>query len=92
MLEGYCDASWIISSSDNKSISGWIFSLEEGAIYWPSKKQTCISHSTMKSRFIDMTIKGKEAKRLRNMLLDIKLWPQPMLVISLYYDNEAIMS
>jgi hypothetical protein len=46
----------------------------------------------MKSRFIDMTIKGKEAKRLRNMLLDIKLWPQPMLVISLYYDNEATMS
>jgi hypothetical protein len=26
------------------------------------------------------------------MLLDIKLWPQPMLVISLYYDNEATMS
>jgi hypothetical protein len=26
------------------------------------------------------------------MLLDIKLWSQPMLVISLYYNNEATMS
>jgi hypothetical protein len=26
------------------------------------------------------------------MLLDIKLWPQPMSVISLYYDSEATMS
>ena len=27
MLEGYYDASWITSSSDNMSISRWIFSL-----------------------------------------------------------------
>jgi len=26
------------------------------------------------------------------MLLDIKLWPQPMSAIFLYYDNETTMS
>ena len=48
VLEGYSDASWISSMSDNKSTLGWIFTLGGGVISWASKKQTCISHSTMK--------------------------------------------
>ena len=71
MLEGYSDASWITSVSDNKSTSGWIFTLGGCAISWASKKQTCISHSTMESEFIALAAAGKEAKWLRNMLLDI---------------------
>jgi len=31
-MKGYCGVSWITSSSDNKSTSGWIFSLGGGAI------------------------------------------------------------
>ena len=62
MLEGYLDASWITSVSDNKSTSGWIFTLGGGAISWASKKQTCISHSIMESEFIALIAAGKEAK------------------------------
>ena len=32
MLDGYSDASWITSVSDNKSMSGWIFTFGRGAI------------------------------------------------------------
>ena len=32
VLEGYSDASWITSVSDNKSMSGWRFTLDGGAI------------------------------------------------------------
>ena len=32
MLEGYLDASWITSVSDNKSTSSWMFTLGGGAI------------------------------------------------------------
>ena len=38
VLEGYSDASWITSVSDNKSTSGWIFTLGGGVISWPLKK------------------------------------------------------
>ena len=34
---------------------------------------------------------GKEAEWVRNMLLDIKLWPQPIPLISVYCDNEATL-
>ena len=38
VLEGYSDASWITSACDNKSTSGWIFTIAKGAISWASKK------------------------------------------------------
>jgi hypothetical protein len=62
ILEGYSDASWITSTSDNKSTSGWVFTLGRGAISWASKTQTCISHSTMESEFIALAAAGKEAE------------------------------
>jgi len=61
MLGGYCDANWTTSSSYNKSTSWWIFSLGGDAISRASKKQTCISHSSMEFEFIVMAITGKEA-------------------------------
>jgi hypothetical protein len=92
VLEGYSDANWMTSVGDNKSTSGWIFTLGGGAISWPSKKQSCISHSTMESEFIALASAGKEAEWLRNMLYDIELWPQPMSAISIYCDSKATMS
>ena len=49
------------------------------------------SHSTIESWFIALAAAGKEAEWLRNILLDIKLWPQPVPIISVYYDSEAIL-
>lgn len=92
VLEGYSDASWITGNSDNKSTSGWIFMIGGGAVSLASKKQTCITHSTMESEFLALAAAGKEAEWLRNMLLDIKLWPQPMSAISLHCDSEATLS
>ena len=62
-----------------------------GAIFWALKKQMCISHSTMESEFIALATAGKEAKWLRNMLLDIELWPQPISVISVYCNSKTTL-
>lgn len=92
VLEGYSDASWITSVNDNKSTSGWIFTIAGGAISWASKKQACIAHSTMESEFIALAAACKEAEWLRNLLLEIVLWPQPMPSITLYCDSGATLS
>ena len=91
VLEGYTDASWITSANDNKSTSGWVFTLAGDAVSWASKKQTCITHSTMESEFVALAAASKEAEWLRNLLLDIELWPQPMPAISLHCDSQATM-
>nr|GEZ35137.1 retrotransposon protein, putative, Ty1-copia subclass [Tanacetum cinerariifolium] len=64
---GYSDASWITSSSDSKSTTGWIFTLGDRAVYWGSKKQTCITHSTIEAEFLALAATGKEAEWLRNI-------------------------
>ncbi|KAH9659333.1 hypothetical protein KPL70_023823 [Citrus sinensis] len=92
VLEGYSDANWVTNTKDNKSTSGWIFTIAGGTVSWASKKQTCITHSTMESEFIALASTGKEAEWLRNLLFDIMLWPQPMPSISLYCDSEATLS
>ncbi|GJT60907.1 zinc finger, CCHC-type containing protein [Tanacetum coccineum] len=39
-----------------------------------------------------ITVAGKKAEWLRNMLLDIELWPQPMPAISLHCDIQSTLS
>nr|GEV59244.1 zinc finger, CCHC-type [Tanacetum cinerariifolium] len=74
VLEGYTDVSWISNSEDNSSTSGWVFLLGGGVIFWASKKQTCITGSTIESEFVALAATGKEAKWLRNLILEILLW------------------
>ncbi|GKB83556.1 hypothetical protein Tco_0950451 [Tanacetum coccineum] len=62
VLEGYTDASWINNTEDNSSTNGWVFLLGGGATSWASKKQTCITSSTMESKFVALASIGKEAE------------------------------
>nr|GFB44108.1 zinc finger, CCHC-type [Tanacetum cinerariifolium] len=55
VLEGYTDASWISNIEDNSSKNGWVFLLGGGEISWASKKQTCITGSTMEYEFMALT-------------------------------------
>ncbi|GJR65106.1 zinc finger, CCHC-type containing protein [Tanacetum coccineum] len=71
VLEGYTLANWISNTKDNSSTIGWVFLLSGGAISWASKKQTCITSSTMEFEFVALATAGKEAEWLRNMILDI---------------------
>ncbi|GJW71955.1 zinc finger, CCHC-type containing protein [Tanacetum coccineum] len=92
ILEGYTDASWISNTEDNSSTSGWVFLLGEGAISWASKKQTCITSSTMESEFVALAAAGKEAEWLRNLILKISLWSKPIEPISIRCDSDATLA
>ena len=92
VLEGYTDASWISNTEDNSSTSGWVFLLGGGAISWASKKQTCITSSTMESEFVALAAAGKEAEWLKNLLLEIPLWPKPIAPISIRCDSAATLA
>ncbi|GJW44236.1 hypothetical protein Tco_0073035 [Tanacetum coccineum] len=52
------------NTQDNSSTSGWVFLLGGGAISWASKKQTCITSSTMEYEFVALAADGKEAEWL----------------------------
>ncbi|GKD02988.1 zinc finger, CCHC-type containing protein, partial [Tanacetum coccineum] len=92
VLEGYTDASWISNSKENSSTSGWVFLLGGGVISWASKKQTCITGSTIESEFVALAAAGKEAEWLRNLILNIPLWSKPIAPISIHYDSAATLA
>ncbi|GKD37628.1 zinc finger, CCHC-type containing protein, partial [Tanacetum coccineum] len=92
VLEGYSDASWINHVEDSSSTSGWVFLLGGGAISWASKKQTCITGSTMESEFVALAAAGKEAEWLRNLMHEIPIWPKPIAPISIGCDSVLMMA
>nr|GEV05465.1 zinc finger, CCHC-type [Tanacetum cinerariifolium] len=73
VMPGYSDASWINHVEDSSSTSGWAFLLGGGTISWASKKQTCITGSTMESEFVAFAAAGKEAEWLRNLIHEIPI-------------------
>ena len=92
ILEGYIDASWISSVGDNKSTTGWVFTLVGGAISWKSKKQMCITHSTMESEFVALASAGQEAEWLRDLLLEIPLASKNVSKVSIHCDSQATLA
>ncbi|GJX66153.1 ankyrin repeat-containing domain, PGG domain protein [Tanacetum coccineum] len=67
VLEGYTDASRITNQEDYASTSKWIFTLGGGAMSWGSKKQSCLTDSTMAAEFVVLTSYYKEAEWLRDL-------------------------
>ena len=92
VIDGYSDASWISNMEDHTSTTGWVFLLGGGAISWASKKQTCITTSTMESEFIALAAAGKEAEWLRDLIYGIPLWPKPISPISILCDSNATLA
>ncbi|GKD36829.1 zinc finger, CCHC-type containing protein [Tanacetum coccineum] len=92
VLEGYSDTSLITNSEDHTSTTGWVFLLGGGAISWASKKQTCITDSTMEAEFVALAAAGKEAEWLRNLIYEIPLWPKPISPISIHCDSAATLA
>ncbi|GJX27452.1 zinc finger, CCHC-type containing protein [Tanacetum coccineum] len=82
----------ISNTKDNLSTSGWVFFLGGGAISWASKKQTCITCSTMESKFVALVAAGKEAKWLKNLLFKIAFWSKPMAPMYIRYDSAATLA
>ena len=77
---------------DHTSTTGWVFLLGGGAISWASKKKTCITTSTMESKFIALVAAGKEAEWLRDLVYEIPLWSRPISPISILYDSNATLA
>ncbi|XP_022149979.1 riboflavin biosynthesis protein PYRR, chloroplastic-like [Momordica charantia] len=71
-LEGYSDADWGGDMDERKSTSGYVFLLNNGAISWSSKKQTCIALSTMEVEFVALSVAVQEAAGIKRVVFGIR--------------------
>lgn len=73
-LMGYADASFN-SEADSRSVSGYVFLLNNAAVSWRSKVQTMVTMSTAESEFEALRSATQECLYLRNLLQEL-LVPQ----------------
>ena len=87
---GYVDANWGSDINDHKSTSGYIFTLSGGAILWSSKKQSTVTLSSTKAKYIASTHAAKEAIWLRRLFTGLQ---QPLsFPIPLHIDNQSAIT
>ena len=67
-LKDYTDANWGEDLDERKSNFGFTFLLNNGAISWSSKKQSCIALSIMEAEFVALRTIVQEGIWLRRFL------------------------
>ena len=74
-----------------KSTSGYVFTLEGGAISWKSVKQSCIVDSTMEAKYVTACEAAKEAVWFKKFLSDLGVIRMEQFPITLFCENsEAV--
>ena len=71
----YTDADWASDTSDRKSTTGWLLTVDGNAIIWQSKKQHTVALSTAEAEYYALGDGLKEVSFLRQWL-------------NLYYSNK----
>jgi hypothetical protein len=88
-LEAFSDADWA-SQEHRHSISGYVFTIDGGAVSWSSKKQGIVALSTTEAEYIAATHAAKEALWLRMFLAEIA---RPLTrPITIHLDNVSAIS
>jgi len=88
---GYSDADWG-SENDRKSVGGYLFLLNGGAISWASKKQKSIALSTTEAEYMAMTQAAKEILWLQVLLDEIGAFKHISPISTLYADNQGAIA
>ncbi|KAJ9547714.1 hypothetical protein OSB04_020257 [Centaurea solstitialis] len=91
-VNGYSDASFQTDIDDFRSQSGYVFTLNGGAISWKSSKQDTIADSTTEAEYIAASDAAKEAVWLRNFLSDLRVVASISRPIDIFCDNSGAVA
>ena len=91
-LIGYMDADWGGDPDQCKSTFGYVFLLNDCAISWGSKKQSCIALSTMEVEHVACSSAIQEVVLLRSFLQDIGVVKTAFEPVTLYCDSMAALT
>ncbi|KAJ9558211.1 hypothetical protein OSB04_012825 [Centaurea solstitialis] len=91
-VTGYSDASFQTDRDDFRSQSGYVFTLNGGAISWKSSKQDTIADSTTEAEYIAACDAAKEAVWLRNFLSDLRVVASISRPIDIFCDDSGAVA
>ena len=91
-VEGYTDSSFQSDVDDSKSNSGYVYTLNGGAVCWKSSKQDTTADSTTEAEYIVASDAAKEGVWLKKFITDLGVVPDSEEPISLYCDNNGAIA
>ena len=86
------DAEWGGDPDERKSTSGYAFLLNDGVITWCSKKETCVTLSTMKAEYVACSVTVQESVWLRRFLRELGIIAHIEEPITIYCDSWATIA
>ncbi|KAJ9561641.1 hypothetical protein OSB04_006801 [Centaurea solstitialis] len=89
---GYTDASFQTDRDDFRSQSGYVFTLNGGAISWKSSKQDTIADFTTEAEYIAASDAAKEAVWLGNFITDLRVVASISRSVDIYCDNSGAVA
>jgi hypothetical protein len=88
-LFGYSDADWAGDQKDSKSNTGFVFICNGAAISWASRKQKCVTLSSMEAEYVALSEACQEVVWLRELFGDFgESQESPTLI---FEDNQSFI-
>ena len=91
-LEGYTDSSFQTDQDDSKSVSGYVFTLNGGAVSWKSSKQQTVADSVTEAEYIAASEAAKEAIWMKKFITELGVVPSIKEAVSLFCDNTGAVA
>ena len=91
-LVGFTDSSFQSDHDDSRSVSGYIFTLNGGAICWKSSKQHTVADSVCEAEYIAASDAAKEAVWLRKFINELGVAPSLDGPVLLYCDSTGTIA
>ena len=75
IVNGYVDASFDTDPDDSKSQTGYVFTLNGGAVSWCSSKQSVVAGSTCEAEYIAASEAANEGVWMKEFISDLGVIP-----------------
>jgi hypothetical protein len=92
VLTGYTDASFQTDKDDSKSQSGFVFTLNGGAVSWKSSKQDTMADSITEAEYIVASEAAKEGVWMKNFLIELGVFLNASSPLHLYCDKNGAIA
>jgi hypothetical protein len=92
VVTGYTDASFQTDPDEIKSQSGFVFTINGGAVSWKSSKHESVTDSTTEAEYIAASESVKECVWIRKFLIELGVFPNASSPLNLYRDNNGAIA
>ena len=92
IVRGYSDASFMTDPDDFKAQSGYIFTLNGGAVSWKSSKKNTVVDSTMEAEYVAASEASEESYWIKKFVTELGVVPTTMDPVELYCENSSAVA